>query len=475
MSARSGVVLFLLLLTAALHANIITTENARPGTDRWQLRSSPSADVAAYASATSVAPGETIRFFVSTPDPKFQLEVFRMGWYGGLGGRRMTNIDERNGGVQPTPTPDANGMIRCQWSESDAITIPDDWVSGVYLAKITGKPSEKQTYVIFVVRDERAADLLFQTSVTTYQAYNNWGGKSLYAFNSTGAPATKVSFDRPYSLSSGPADFLLHWEYPMVRFLEREGYDVTYGTNIDTHARGAMLRRVKAFLSVGHDEYWSWEMRANVEAARDAGVHLAFFSANTCYWQIRLEDDLRTIVAHKESALATDPFAHDGDPTNDTRITTQWRLVPVFRPEEALLGVMSRASQIDTDIVVDNPSHWIFAKTNLARGDHLPGLLGYEVDEIVGMQSPSNLVRLAHSPYVTDSGATGFSDMTIYTAPSGALVFASGTIQWSWGLDDYGPTVRGNRTSAAAQQITRNVLDRMIDRASSPKRRAVRR
>ena len=205
MSARRGVVLYLLLLlTATLHANIITDENARPGTDRWQLRSSPSADVAAYASATSVAPGETIRFFVSIADPKFQIEIFRMGWYGGLGGRRMTDVVERAGGTQPMPTPDTDGMIHCQWSESYALAIPSGWVSGVYLAKITGKPSEKQNYVIFVVRDERAADLLFQCSVTTYQAYNNWGGKSLYAFNSTGTPARKVSFDRPYSFSSGP-------------------------------------------------------------------------------------------------------------------------------------------------------------------------------------------------------------------------------------------------------------------------------
>jgi hypothetical protein len=469
MTARPVVLLYL-FLTSTVSANLITIENARPGTDRWQLRSGPSADIAAYASATSIAHGETIRFYVSASDATLQFEIFRMGWYAGLGGRRMTQATERSGGVQPVPAPDADGRIRCRWNETWSLTIPDDWVSGVYLAKITGQPSGDQNYAIFVVRDERTAGLLFQSSVTTYQAYNNWGGKSLYAHNSTGAPAKKVSFDRPYSLESGPGDFLFRWEYPMVRWLEREGYDVTYGTNLDTHARPAMLRRVKAFLSVGHDEYWTWEMRANVEAARDAGVDLAFFSANTCYWQIRLEDDARTIVAHKETALATDPFAHDGDPSNDARITTQWRMVPVLRPEESLLGVMSVDSQIDTDIVIDNASHWVFAKTNLARGDRLRGLLGYEVDAITGMQSPPNVVRLAHSPYTTTRGESGFSDMTIYTAPSGALVFAAGTIQWSWGLDDFGNPVRGNRVSAAAQQITKNVLKKMIGTA---KRRSV--
>lgn len=463
---------FLLLTTSTLRANIITIENARPGTGDWKLRTSPSAAVAVYASATSVAPGETIRFFSSAPDTTLQFEIFRMGWYGGAGGRRVTSAIDLPGRLQTVPAPDAEGMVRCKWQETYAVVIPPDWVSGFYLVKITGKPSGNQNYAIFVVRDERRADLLLQSSVTTWQAYNNWGGTSLYAFNSTGPPAKKVSFDRPYSLSSGPAEFLFRWEYDMVRFLEREGYDVTYGTNLDTHARPHMLRRVKAFLSIGHDEYWSWEMRANVEAARDAGVDLAFFSANDCYWQIRIEDDLRTIVAHKETALATDPFSHDGDPRNDARITTAWRSVPVMRPEEALIGVMSGESQIDGDVVIENPSHWVFAGTNLAHGDRLRGLLGYEVDAVIGMESPPNLVRLAHSPYVNTHNESGFSDMTIYSAPSGAIVFATGTIQWSWGLDDFGPESRGNRVSAAAQQITRNVLQRMI--GSPPRRRAAR-
>jgi len=464
MTARAAI-LSLLFATFA-HANIITTENARPGTDLWRLSHSPSADVAAYASSASVIAGDRIRFYVSTPDPRIDVEIFRMGWYGGLGGRRVTGAVERKGGTQPMPEPDADGMIRCNWSESYSLVIPKNWVSGFYLARITGKPSGKQNHVIFVVREERKADLLFQSSVTTYQAYNNWGGKSLYAHNSNGAPAKKVSFDRPYALPSGPADFLIGWEYDMVRWLEREGYDVTYGTNIDTHARPAMLRRVKAFLSVGHDEYWSWEMRANVEAARDAGIHLGFFSGNTCYWQIRLEDNLRTIVAHKETALKTDPLALDADTTNDARVTSRWRDAPVSRPEEALIGVMSGESQIDGDIVIDDASHWVFANTKLANGDRLRGLLGYEVDAIIGTQSPPGLVRLAHSPYVkiTNTSRTGFSDMTIYTAKSGAIVFAVGTIQWSWGLDGYGNAARSDRVNAAAQQITRNVLDRMIGR-----------
>lgn len=471
---RAAAVLLVSLLPLLARANVITDENARLGTDRWKLRSA-SSEIAGYASSTSVAAGETIRFFVSTADPSFTIEIFRMGWYGGMGGRRVTDAVEVGGGLQEVPQPDSDGRIACRWRESHAQTIPLEWVSGVYLAKLTAIPSDKQSYVMFVVRDRRAADLVFQSAVTTFQAYNEWGGKSLYPFNSTGAPAKKVSFDRPYATSWGTGDFLFRWEYNMVRFLEREGYDVTYTTNIDTHARPETLRRAKAFLSVGHDEYWSWEMREHVETARDAGVHLAFFSANTCYWQIRLEDDGRTIVAHKETALATDPLARDGLFVNDHLVTTKWRDVPVSRPEEALLGVMFIETRIDGDIVVDDASHWVFAGTGLRRGDRLQGLLGYEVDAVHHIDSPPGLVRLAHSPYVNANGETGYSDMTIHTTSRGVLVFATGTIQWSWGLDDFGHPDRVARQSEAAKQITRNVLDRMIATAPTmPRRRSVR-
>lgn len=441
--------------------NPITEENARPGTDRWQLASRASTDIEGYASATSVAAGEELRVYVSTADPTYTIELFRMGWYAGLGGRRMTNAVERTARKQDVPSPDpVTGLITCRWTDPYTITIPSDWLSGVYLAKLTARPSNRQNYVIFVVRDARRADLLFQASVTTYQAYNNWGGKSLYGFNSTGPAATKVSFDRPYTLAAGPSDFLYRWEYPMVRFLEREGYDVTYTTNVDTHRESP--RRARAFLSVGHDEYWSWEMRANVESARDAGIHLGFFSANTCYWQMRFEDDFRTIVSYKETALSSDPILRDGNPQNDHLATTLWRNVPVARPEEALIGVMYGESPVDADIVIENASHWVFTGTGLKPGDRLKGLLGYEVDAIHGIASPPNLIRLAHSPFVSSEGESGTSDMTIYQTARGTIVFATGSIQWSWGLDDFNASARGSRLSEPAQRITRNVLGRMV-------------
>src|SRR6185503_20036462 len=208
--------------------------------------------------------------------------------------------------------------------------------------------------------------------------------------------------------------------------------------------------------------YWSWAMREHVEAARDRGVHLAFLGADACFWQIRFEPDARgapdrTIVAYKEAAGDLDPLAIDSDPRNNRLITGRWRDRPTSRPEERLIGVMYAADPVDADIVVSNASHWVFEGSGLREGDALRGLLGYEVDAIYG-GGPATLERLAHSPFVERAGPgektaeTRYSDMTIYTAASGALLFATGSIQWSWGLDGYNaPAWHTLRVSDAAE------------------------
>ena len=470
--------------------NVIQRENEKQGTTTWQRRDPASnREIEGYASATSINRGESIQFFVSTTDPSYSMEVFRMGWYGGAGARLMTDPVSRMGFVQELPATDpASGLIECNWSDPYTLSVPGnpgdptDWASGIYVVKLTGTTSGKSSYIMFVVRDDRRPSaLLMQSCVTRYQAYNNWGGKSLYNFNSLGGPARKVSFDRPYA-GNGTAEFLRTsgWEYNILRFLEKEGYDVAYSTNLDTHRDGPQLLLHRGFLSVGHDEYWSWEMRNNVETALARGVHLAFFSANTCYWQIRLESNAdgqpyRRMTSYKEAALAEDPLARDGDPSNDHLVTTLWRNAPVNRPEEELIGVMYGASPVDGDIIIDDDSHWIFANSGLSRGSRLSGLLGYEVDRIHAAQRPS-LVRLAHSPFTAADGETGFSDMTIYTASSGATVFATGSMQWAWGLDDWNATPsRLSRVHPGAQQMTRNLLNRFSAGSKTARRRAARR
>jgi hypothetical protein len=302
-----------------------------------------------------------------------------------------------------------------------------------------------------VLRDDsRNADLMMQASVTTYQAYNNWGGKSLYGFNSSNnQPASKVSFNRPYAdLYADP------YEVRMVRFLEREGYDVVYSTSIDTHTSGNQLTRFKGFLSVGHDEYWTKQMRDAVESARGNGINLGFFGANTSYWQIRLEpsnttgDANRTVVGYKSAAL--DPLTS----VNPAEASVRFRDAPLNRPEASLVGVMYDYDPVNADIVISNCIPWICSGTTLVNGSHLTGMLGYEVDR-VDPSSPANIQIIATSPYQAGT-ETRYSNMTFYQAASGAKIFATGSMNWNMGLD------QSTLVNPAVQQITRNVLNSFI-------------
>ena len=309
-------------------------------------------------------------------------------------------------------------------------------MSGIYLAKLTAGVSRKQQYIVFAVRDDaRPTDLLMAQAVTTYQAYNPWGGKSLYGTIGSRTDlvnrARKVSFDRPYygDETYGMGQ-LRSWELPMLRWLEANGYDVSYATNLDVDRDPDLLLSHKAFLSVGHDEYWSWRMRDHVEAARDVGINLGFFSGNTAYWQVRFEPAAtgapdRIMVGYKED-VKRDPLY----PTD--RSTARWRDALVRRPEHAMMGV-GLITQGRPILVVEDASHWAFTGTGLQNGDRLSeadgtAFLGYEIDAM-GPATPPNAQRIAHSP--ANATAANFADMVVYTVPSGATVFASGSIGWS--------------------------------------------
>jgi hypothetical protein len=469
--------------------NPIQIENAKAGTSTWRLTSpARNREIEGYASLTSVDRGGTIDLLVSTSAPSYQIDVYRMGWYGGLGARQVKGPIQQPGHLQPMPAADpTTGLIDCNWTHPYTLTAANgsdagDWPSGVYLAKLTASGSRKQSYIIFVVRDDaRRSDFLFQSSVTTMQAYNNWGGKSLYSFNSVDRlNARKVSFNRPYAASTwdaqaaqgvGAGEFLTNvqppdetpsagFEYNMVRFLEREGYDVTYSTNLDTHQNGASLMKHRAFLSVGHDEYWSWSMRNHVEAARGRGVGLGFFSGNSCYWQVRFEQSPatrgadRVMVCYKDTS---DPYHADAETRHLT--TDKWRSAAVDRSEDRLLGVMMSGDQAAADYVVKAAAHWVFAGTNLKNGDTLPRLAGYETDQIFADgNSPAGTVNLAEAIH-----PRGIANMVTYPAVGGGTVFSTGSIFWSWGLDeDYNvPALRDSRLHPAVQQIARNVLARL--------------
>lgn len=470
-------------ISSADHPNPAAVENQKPGSASWQL-TNPAAnrEIEGYASATSVNRGESISFFVNTSEAAFDLEIFRMGWYGGAGARAMTAPRSLPGAQQPVPQADPDtGLIECQWAESYTLTVPaepDDWASGVYLVKLTGSDSGKQSYIIFVVRDdERKSDLLFQSSVNTYEAYNDWGGQSLYSK----PRAFKVSFNRPYTRGHGSGDFL-RWEYNMVRFLEREGYDVTYSTDVDTHVQAIDPLSHNGFLIVGHDEYWTWQMRQHVREARNSGVSLGFFGANACFWQNRYEHSPATNAPHRTLVCyKTDAYTKDPDYTTPGRkhlTTVTWRNPPLNQPEADLVGVMYdwNLGSPNTDMVIHDASHWVFKGTGLHDGDRLAGLVGYEADRIA-KSSPCNTELLAHSPCSGASRSDGepkeksslrrAADMTVYTSLHCGVVLATGTMQWNWGLDDFGPDHRALANSAV-QQATRNILKRFGAIPASP-------
>jgi len=463
---------------AAAADNAIIAENQQPGSSAWQLGSLITQDVngeiKGYGSATSVLVGGSLNIYVSVnPSQTYTIDVYRIGWYGGLGGRLRLHAGPITGATQPACPADATtGMIACNWALGYTVAIPGDWTSGVYMAVLTNAAGY-QNYVVFVVRDGRAAPFLYQHAVNTDEAYNNYPndhatGKSLYDYNSFGANtvsgtprAVKVSFDRPFA--NNGAGLFLNWEIQLVRWMERSGYDVTYSTDVDTHANGSDLLNHKAFLSTGHNEYWSSEMFNAAESARDAGVNLAFFGADTAYRQVRLEASAagvpnRVVVFYKTASL---------DPVQGATTTTQFRDAPVNRPEQPLVSVEFTGEVSwgnNAPYVVTNSSNWVYNGTGFHDGDAVPGIVGYEMDHYAtDNPAPTATSRtlLSQSPFTNSGGTPDYANSSIYQAPSGAWVFASGTMSWSWGVDSFDNAgIRtGVPTDARIQQTTANILN----------------
>ncbi len=449
--------------TAAAAAPAGRTE-ASCGDDCWGDTS-----IRGYASATSVNRGQPITLFVGTAQPSYRLEVYRMGWYGGSGARLLTTVTNLPGQSQPLPAPDPQtGEIAANWQPSYTLRTGSDWPSGIYLVKLVAADGSAG-YLTFVLRDDAStAPILYVVAVTTYQAYNNWGGKSLYAFNSSGPPAVKASFDRPYADWNGAGPFF-DGDFSFVRFLERNGYDLTYASSVDLHADPNLLRGRKVYLSPWHDEYWSREMRAHVIAARDAGTSLAFFDANAIYWQIRFEDGTngapdRVIICYRSAAK--DPTAASSPAT----ATVQWRQAPVDQPENGLLGAMFSSNfpnGTSYPWVARNTSHWLFSGTGLKDGDAIPGLVGYEYDRAFDNGfAPRGLTLLSASPVKDGDGSPDLQNSTIYTACSGASVFDAGTIYWALRLDENPIETRG--VDARVQRMTSNLLDHLLELNAHP-------
>ncbi len=486
--------------------NLIQQENAQPGTRDWQLtktRQTPGKInpnltngrcpwIEGYCSANSIRAGEKLQIMVSTnPASAFKLEIFRTGYYNGDGGRLMRTFDDLEGIAQPDPPVGENYLRECNWEPSVEFEIPEDWLSGVYLGKLTEATSGIQSYVIFIVRDDRPCDLLFQCSELTWSAYNRWPADfSIYTdhegFSSTGVPSGTVSFDRPYGLFTHPVNKMkksggsgeyLPWEFPLAYWMEQHGYDVSYISNIDTHADPKGLLRAKGFISVGHDEYWSLDMYDNVMKARDEGVSLAFFGGNSVLCVVPMlssSDGTPNRAARREGWFL--PVPKIIPEAVRRKMVNQEGFEPNMGPDGAQLmgGRLDNQQPSGRGMGVGDwtcamPEHWLFEETGMKKGDSIKGLLGWEWHGAPAMNLPGMNV-VAEGDATINGRTVGRYSSTIYDGPKGNVVFNAATIWWANGLSSPPGHVNPSRHGVnqqgpdeRVQQITHNLFQRMIE------------
>src|SRR3984893_3997579 len=458
-------------VSGALAQNAIVAENQLPGTpqSQWDLSGPGSATIQGFTTDISVNHGSTVSFKVKTSTPSWKIDIYRLGYYQGNGARLITTINVPAAQTQPAPLHDTTtGLTDAgNWAVSTTWTVPASAVSGVYIAQLTDLiNTSNQNHIPFIVRaDESHSDIVFQTSDTTWHAYNGWdggtcdasgGGTNLYGGTGPGgdsAPgrAYKVSYNRPFATRDGCGrsaywvSFLFGGEYPAIQWLEQNGYDVSYIAEVDTARSPALLRNHKIFTSTGHDEYWSGDQRGSVEAALANGVNLAFMSGNEVYWKTRWEPStdgsatpFRTLVCYKET--------HDGAKIDPSPLWTgTWR-DPRFsppadggRPENALTGTifMVNAYQADAIEVPYEMSRLRFWRNTPSVAQTPPGQVTTLTQNILGVEwdvspdngfAPAGLIDLSSttrnvgSNFLRDYGSlygsgTATHNLTLYKNP----------------------------------------------------------
>ena len=420
---------------AGSHASEETVPAPEPrGSEDWRLRRpSRHGEVAAYTTRASGVPGTRVGLKVSTTEGGYEATAWRIGAYEGGTGAFVWESGFRVGRQQPAPrfAPTATRTVVAPWSR-DLTVDTTAWRPGFYVFRLR-TPTRWDTLVPYVVTSPSAAGTVALVApVTTWQAYNAWGGYSLYAGANGDSPSHAVSFDRPYNGATGANDYRTA-AIPIIVRAEQTGAPVSYFTNVDLHTTPRALEGARGYVSMGHDEYWTTTMRQVVIDARDAGTNLAFLGANTMYWRVRLESratgPARVVVGYRHDAHH-DPLYAEGSP----EATAMFREWPAPRPEHDLVGTQYECFPVDADYVVVTPGWWGFRGTGLRRGDRLPGLVGPEADRVYpDATSPRPLQVLSHSPY-SCRGVMTSAQSVYYTTPSGSGVFNAGTLRWGCAL-----------------------------------------
>lgn len=440
--------------------------------------------VEGYPDRWSVQAGDDVALHVSSSTPAFSIEISRVG--------AESPLVLRKEGVKggPQPVPDNASTHGCAWPAAFKLTIPPDWKSGYYNVRLSVSDNggefvqrgrrTAESHAFFVVRAAqpgRDARILLQLATNTYNAYNNWGGTSVYAYHGRNkVQGRRVSIHRPQ------ASQYSNWERPFVAWAESNGFALEFATNNDLEFRPDLLKAYKLVLSVGHDEYWSSPMRDAADAYIGAGGNVAFFSGNTCCWQIRNEEGGNAFTCWKQ-AFKEDPLFAGGDLK---LLSTLWSHHLVARPENQLTGTgflwggyhRSHGQLMNGSgaFKVHRPEHWIFAGSGLKSGEEFGGkdtIVGYECDgcEIEWRDglpfptgrdgTPKNFEILGTAPAIWhpddcewyerwEKGRQGNAVLGSYTR--GGTVVSTGTTDWSHGL-------RGN--DPAVVRITRNILEKL--------------
>lgn len=434
--------------------NWIVQENARKGSTAWRLGSkAPDAVLTGYADAVSVTPGTKVTLKVRATTA-YTVTAFRIGWYAGTGGRLVYTSPSQPAMAQPKPT--TNSLLTVSaaaWKPSLTVDTTG-WTPGSYLLKLATSTGAGHYVPLTVRTADNAGRLVLLAATSTYQAYNTWGGYSLYKGPTPSDPrASVVSYDRPYDQDG--ARFALGYEGPIVREAERLGLNLGYATSLDLDQRGAAtLAGADGVVSPGHDEYWSVPMRTAVENARDAGTNLAFLGANAVYWRVRFEASGRRMVGYKFDARTADPVK---GATN----TGMWRW---YRSEASLTGQQYECFPARGAFVVADPSFFLFAGAGASKGSSYPGLVGVEIDRAYPAgTSPASTQVVGHSPVQCAAVGKTFSDMTYYTTTSGAGVVDVGTMNWRSGVSHASAVPVGLTPASVkfATAVTDNLLTAM--------------
>jgi len=451
--------------TFSTAANPVQRENARPGTPGWEIPADAGKVITGYASETSVAAGQGFRLHVAAPPgSRYRVLVYRLGWYQGIGGRLVMCVPGcRSSHVtiaQPPPTTPGSvtGLFRTPWRVTDRVEIPPDALSGYYEAKLEivgGAHAGAVGNVPLIVRQNPAAPasaVLVQVPVNTWEAYNPWGGRSLYQFG-TSRHALEVSFDRPFDQHEFH-NMDTELELPWVRFLERNGIDVSYQTDADTDANPGSLLHHRLVFAIGHDEYWTQRTRSAFNRALALSTNL-MFGSNSGEWRMRYAADRRTIVEWRDPSI---------DPIHNRRIDNGF-----FRtfgePECKLMGVEHQwaaqrnltASPTTYTVVGPTSDPWLSA-AGLAAGDVIPGVVGYEWDSRIPGCFAGQVVPLMTARIPGSDGVRRSADMVRATAQSGGRVFAMGTMELAWALDDLDGRSPNAQVAAFVEAALRDLI-----------------